>query len=450
MNVEIPKELSKRIVDFALSDSNLRYFKNNAGTKRRFCALNEFSNLELTNDVKKFAKIAYQQIGVSEFIEEHMFGNFIGVNLTGGNVHPHTDPRHENGYYHIRLNFLIQKPEIGGNPVIDHVEYQIKEGESWINYASEWWHASTPVEGNRYRVVLSLGAYVNPEIVKTITAKINRTEDSKLDYSRILRPQEDLYDVHTMIRLKEGKGWKRYEYPEKLMKFDGRICVVPNRPQELTDVLSYDYSTATRMWRNAWELGYQNITSLVDVLSPRFSNGPNNVSGHIDEINAYGYPNAWGIMSTFSKEYPVVFTNIFHELMHWKLLALGFGTGPNTFFPTTKEFILNDESELCWSIVNSYADTAQAAVGKKPTDRPVSASLHAYVSFLGVSYSYVQFLKKDRNLYVAKEKTKLWGSRFDKSFNELLKVGKFTEKGQELMKGLAEWTADFYKEYSKL
>ena len=136
--------------------------------------------------------------------------------------------------------------------------------------------------------------------------------------------------------------------------------------------------------------------------------------------------------------------------MHWKLLALGFGTGPNTFFPTTKDFILNDESELCWSIVNSYADTAQPAVGNKPTNRPVSASLHAYVSFLGVAYSYVQFLKVKPNSNVAKVKAKQWGSRFDKSFNELLKVGKFTDNGEQLMKGLGKWTSDFYKEYGKL
>jgi hypothetical protein len=455
MNVKLPPELSKRIVDFALTDEGLQYFqKNDLGVQRRYCTLNSFPHLQITQDVKKFAKIAYKQIGVGEFIEEHEFGNFVGVNLTGGNVHPHTDSRHSNGYYHLRLNFLIQKPTIGGNPVIDHIEYEIEEGSSWINYASEWLHSSTPVEGDRYRVVLSLGAYVHPDVVEKITEKLNRTTESvvtsNIDYSRVIRPQEDMYDVMVMQKLKEAQGWKVYEYPETLLKFDGRICVIPQDQRRLNNVLQYNYSDTTQRWKSAYPLGYKNITSLVDIINPHFTNANENISGHIIDTDKYGYYNTWGIISTFGDDPSVVFTNIFHELMHWKLLALGFGTGPNTFFPTTKDFILNDETELCWSIVNSYKDTAQAAVNNKATDRPVSASLHAYVSFLGVAYSYVQFLKKNPNNWVAREKSKLWGSRFDKSFNELLKVGKFTDKGEQLMKGLADWTVDFYKEYSRI
>jgi hypothetical protein len=72
------------------------------------------------------------------------------------------------------------------------------------------------------------------------------------------------------------------------------------------------------------------------------------------------------------------------------------------------------------------------------------------VSFLGVAYSYVQFLKVDPTNQVARQKAYRWGSRFGKSFNELLKIGKFTDKGQQLMTGLGMWTSDFYKEYTKL
>lgn len=451
MNVKLPESLAKRIIEFATNDNTVRaYFEKNAiGEGRRYCTLNKFS-LDLSRDVREFAKNAYRQIGIDNFIEEHMYGNFIGVNLTGGNVHQHTDPRHDNGYHHIRLNFLIQKPEIGGNPVIDGVEYSIGEGQSWINYASEWWHGSTPVSGNRYRIVLSLGAYVSPEMLQKITDKLYM-DDTVIDYSRVLRPQEDRYDVGIMTMLKQKMGGKYYQYPKKLMKFDEKICILPrHRVDNITKILSYDYEKTQNSWKNAWSLGYENITSLVDIITPD-NELRQNISGHVPSPGEYGYPNAWGIMSTFSTQSEeVIFTNIFHELMHWKLLALGFGTGPNTFFPTTKEFILNDESELCWSIVNSYADTAQPMVGNKPTDRPVSASLHAYLSFLGVAYSYVQFLKIKPNSEAGREKTKQWGSRFEKSFGELLKVGRFTPKGEQLMAGVAQWTADFYKEYKEV
>lgn len=453
MNVKLPESLAKRIIEFATNDNTVRaYFEKNAiGEGRRYCTLNKFS-LDLSRDVREFAKYAYQQIGVDEFIEEHMFGNFIGVNTHGGNVHQHTDPRHENGHYHIRLNFLVQKPKIGGNPVIDSVEYPLEEGDSWINYASEWWHASTPVDGDRHRIVLSLGAYIDPKVVQKITDKINNADLDNVDYSRVLRPQEDLYDIRFMLDAKKKAGWQKYQYPSSLLKFNNSICMLPrDNPSEIQNIKNINYEYLENHWKSSWQLGYNNIVSLVDIFTPHFSSNENkNISGHVNNPGKYGYPHTWGIMCTFTSDSSVIFTNIFHELMHWKLLALGFGTGPNQFFPTTKEFILNDESELCWSIVNSYNDTAQAAVGNKATDRPVSASLHAYVSFLGVAYGYVQFLKHDKNDLNAVIKTKQWGERFEKSFSELLKVGKFTDKGEQLMKGLAVWTADFYKEYSKL
>ena len=451
MNVKLPNSLSTRIVEFA--NTEISYFATNGygEGKRRFCTLNSFPELQLAQEIKEFAKHAYKQIGVSDFIEEHLFGNFIGVNTHGGSVHQHKDPRHENGYYHIRLNFLVQKPTIGGTPIIDDIEYPMNEGDSWINYASEWNHASSPVSGDRSRIVLSLGAYIHPDVVAQITEKINNI-GLVHDYSRVLQPQEDLYDITVMRELKLRNGWQKHTFPKQLLKFDNKICVLPQNSQtELSKVLNVNYNLLENTWKTVWPLGYTNIIELVDIITPNFpQQSEQNFSGHVPNTGMYGYPNVWGIMSTVGDNPSVIFTNIFHELMHWKLLSLGFGTGPNTFTPTTDEFILNDQTELCWSIVNSYADTAQPAVGNKPTDRPVSASLHAYVSFLGVAYSYVQFLKVDPTNQVARQKAKQWGSRFDKSFNELLKIGKFTDKGQQLMTGLGMWTSDFYKEYGKL
>ena len=63
----------------------------------------------------------------------------------------------------IRINFLVSKPHQGGNPVIENKEYNIMEDNAWLNLASRWVHSSTPVVGNKPRVVLSLGAFVSPE-----------------------------------------------------------------------------------------------------------------------------------------------------------------------------------------------------------------------------------------------------------------------------------------------
>ena len=125
--------------------------------------------MPLSKDIDDFSKYAYREIGIPSFRHEHMFGNFIGVNYEGGAVHEHSDPRNEKGFIHTRFNFLAQKPEQGGIPIINGIEYPMEEGQGWINLASEWLHASTPVVGIRPRIVLSLGAYVHPGLIKYIT-----------------------------------------------------------------------------------------------------------------------------------------------------------------------------------------------------------------------------------------------------------------------------------------
>lgn len=269
----------------------------------------------------------------------------------------------------------------------------------------------------------------------------------EIDYERILQPQEDGYDVEVFKKIKAQKDYdeKNHIFPESFLKFHGKIAILPSSPEDQKILQTIDFSRFADLYNLIWPLGYNNLRFLVDFYVPNLD-PVENYSGQYNG-NEVGYPGAWGIMSTLDISNPsATFVNLVHELMHWKLVALGFGTKANTFFPTTQEFILNHESELCWSIVNSYADTAQAAVGNKPTNRPVSASIHAYLSFLGVAYGHSQVLKIEPNNYESQYKMKRWGERFDKCLDEIWKVGKFTPKGQRLMVGIAKWTADFFYE----
>lgn len=175
--ITVPTFLKKKILEFSFH-SGLNYFKINNDLRidatknsRRFCVLTKYGELEISEIVAAFREIAYEQIGITEILPEPQFGNFIGVNLTGGSVHEHQDSRDKNNNIHLRFNFMIQKPRVGGNPIIDGQEYWIDEDESWINYASEWLHGSTPVSGNRERVVLSLGACVPEHVVKEKISK---------------------------------------------------------------------------------------------------------------------------------------------------------------------------------------------------------------------------------------------------------------------------------------
>jgi hypothetical protein len=177
-NVILPKILKEQILEFAFH-SGTKYFNVNRDPrkdvekdKRKFCKISDYPELELAQLVNAFREIAYEEIGVTEILTEPQFGNFIGVNLDGGSVHEHQDARDSNNNVHLRFNFMIQKPNIGGNPIINGKEYWIDEDTCWINYASEWKHGSTPVAGDRARVVLSLGACVPEHIVKEKISKI--------------------------------------------------------------------------------------------------------------------------------------------------------------------------------------------------------------------------------------------------------------------------------------
>ena len=161
----IPDELKSEIVDFTLY-SGLTFFKvNPAGNNRRFCNLNLY-DITLTNKIKEFSVICYNCLGIEKVNDEHIYGNFIGVNSVGGFVHEHSDSEDHFGRWHVRLNFMIQKPLEGGDVVIDGVKFLLNEGDSWLNFASKWSHGSTPVKGDRNRIVLSLGNYIDNQVAE--------------------------------------------------------------------------------------------------------------------------------------------------------------------------------------------------------------------------------------------------------------------------------------------
>ena len=166
-SVTVPSFLQQEIITFALSTENEKYFSlNQTSSVRKGCVISDYPELPISEAIQSFAVSAYKSIGVESFISEHIFGNFIGVNLEGGFVHEHRDPRNEKNFIHTRFNFLLQKPENGGDPIINGIVYPMDEGQGWLNLASEWLHGSTAVIGKRERVVLSLGAYIHPGMIR--------------------------------------------------------------------------------------------------------------------------------------------------------------------------------------------------------------------------------------------------------------------------------------------
>lgn len=164
LDIKISNDDCLELVEFAKKEQkNLDYFIPN-GDSRQYCILNHCKNEKIKDLSLRLWKEKYQEIGIFEFEEEPIFGVFLGVNNTDGFVHEHTD-RSKDGFNHVRINFLLSKAIQGGVPIIDGKELQIEERESWLNIADVWKHKSSPVIGNKDRIVLSLGALVSKNIM---------------------------------------------------------------------------------------------------------------------------------------------------------------------------------------------------------------------------------------------------------------------------------------------
>jgi hypothetical protein len=202
LNLTIDEELRQQVIDFVYNEQS--YFRDNvSGYGRKLCIINRTDH-KLSEEIHLFSKKCYESLGIFEYEEEPLFGNFIGVNQEDAFVHEHVDPKVDDKC-HVRLNFLVQKPESGGMPIINGVEYTIEQSGCWKNIASAWWHGSSRVVGNKERIVLSLGALVKETIVskQLLTDDIYQLPKVKnvFDTNVIIQkcPYLDFYATETII-----------------------------------------------------------------------------------------------------------------------------------------------------------------------------------------------------------------------------------------------------------
>ncbi len=102
---------------------------------------------------------AVATFGVSDFEDEPGFKCFLGCNTEGGTVHRHTDPSPPDKH-HVRINLMISKPRNGGEPIIDGKVLDVEERDLWCFFPTVLPHESSPVVGNRNRMVISIGILV--------------------------------------------------------------------------------------------------------------------------------------------------------------------------------------------------------------------------------------------------------------------------------------------------
>lgn len=270
---------------------------------------------------------------------------------------------------------------------------------------------------------------------------------SSVDFSRVLEPQADGYDVDFYLALKQSQGFVKQDLPGMLNLLDQKVKVGRWRPRQFEQEVPCEtishYAVLEVASKKAAPVFYGMVTGLLDVLTGVELRDNTEVSTLCPTAR---YPGAWIVLTSVSADPVVALRGITHEMMHQKLIALGFGSHAS-FLDTDHEFILNDRTRLHHSIVNSYADTMQPYM-PAPIGRPMAACVHGYVSFLAAAATTLQFVAHDQRRAASYMRfVSKWSERLDDSWNAIRDGAETTERGSALLLGLERWTEAHLRQY---
>ena len=100
------------------------------------------------------------------------FGALISFSEEGHKVQPHKDPNPP-GLTHVRFNVLINKPDGGGQAIINQEQIDTEQNEVWVCVAGAYEHSSVAVKGTKPRILLSYGTYLNYNKLNEILNETN-------------------------------------------------------------------------------------------------------------------------------------------------------------------------------------------------------------------------------------------------------------------------------------
>lgn len=153
---------------------------------RKYLNLDNIDNNELKstlNEIKKdlfelngFDKSKFKLIEIGE--GKGLYSTMLSCiykkdNLPNHGVHTHKDYRGPNDEMQVRFNYLVRKPEEGGEPVINRRVIDLQEKDGMVLFASEWLHAGMPVDGSKTRILLSIGYLVENEYAQELEKRFN-------------------------------------------------------------------------------------------------------------------------------------------------------------------------------------------------------------------------------------------------------------------------------------
>lgn len=117
-----------------------------------------------------FAEVAFKSYNICMDAPEPLYGHMICNNFNDGAfVHQHIDTA-PLGFAHVRCNWMIKKPPIGGDAILDDEIVLLEEGDLWLCIASIERHGTTPISGGE-RLIYSFGALVGLEQIRPLISE---------------------------------------------------------------------------------------------------------------------------------------------------------------------------------------------------------------------------------------------------------------------------------------
>lgn len=165
--ITVPTDLTSPILEWILNENNRNDHcftpKMHQGTVHGIRNLNVEGSI-LHEEVMAIDRYVLGQYGLStETPFDTKDGVFLSYSGEGHIVHLHRDFNPDDDTLHIRFNIMIQKPLEGGNPIIGGTTIEVEENQTWICEAGNYAHTIEEVRGDRPRVMLSLGHFINKE-----------------------------------------------------------------------------------------------------------------------------------------------------------------------------------------------------------------------------------------------------------------------------------------------
>ena len=200
--IKIPNELQQDIISFCYDDTSSEWMHGfdadkvelvrksvcNNGRKFIYCHETKFHEQIKIIEQEYLNAIGLSSdaiVPISSDEKNPHYPHFIGCifkdTQKSSGVQTHIDVR-KNGWYQMRINYLIQKPDTGGEPIINRTVINVNENQSWNVWASEHKHSALPVTEDKMRITVSFGFFVNPKYVDEVKTRICNVVDVPVNY----------------------------------------------------------------------------------------------------------------------------------------------------------------------------------------------------------------------------------------------------------------------------